>query len=118
VIVLDRLKDMIIRGGENIYSLEVENVLVEHPDVAEVAVVGVPDPVFDERVRAVVVPQPGSSPTVEELRAHAARSLADYKVPVEIHFVDELPRNPSGKVLKRQLAQAATTTKELDDIPG
>jgi fatty-acyl-CoA synthase len=118
VVVLDRLKDMIIRGGENIYSLEVENVLVEHPDVAEVAVVGVPDPVFDERVRAVVVPRPGSSPTVEELRAHAARSLADYKVPVEIHFVEELPRNPSGKVLKRQLAQAATTAKKLDDIRG
>ena len=121
VVVLDRLKDMIIRGGENIYSLEVENALIEHPDVAEVAVVGVPDPVFDERVRAVVVARPGSAPTAEELRAFAARSLADYKVPVEIHFVAELPRNPSGKVLKRQLTgteQTAPTTKELDDIRG
>ncbi|MGP4014659.1 class I adenylate-forming enzyme family protein [Saccharopolyspora sp. 5N708] len=102
--VLDRLKDMIIRGGENVYSLEVENALATHPDVAEVAVVGVPDPLFDERVRAVVVPRSGSTPTVEDLRAHAAKRLADYKVPVEFRFVAELPRNPSGKVLKRSLA--------------
>jgi fatty-acyl-CoA synthase len=105
--VLDRLKDMIIRGGENIYSLEVENALASHPDVAEVAVVGVPDPIFDERVRAVVVPRPGRTPSVESLRSHAATSLADYKVPSEFHFADELPRNPSGKVLKRGLIDDA-----------
>ena len=103
--VLDRLKDMIIRGGENIYSLEVENALSAHPDVAEVAVVGVPDPIFDERVRAVVVPRPGSSPTVASVREHAATVLADFKVPAEVRFVVELPRNPSGKVLKRDLAR-------------
>jgi acyl-CoA synthetase (AMP-forming)/AMP-acid ligase II len=117
--VLDRLKDMIIRGGENIYSLEVENVLATHPDVAEVAVVGVPDPIFDERVRAVVVPRPGRTPSVESLRSHAATALADYKVPAEFHFAEELPRNASGKVLKRQLIdEAGTSAKELDDIPG
>ncbi|QRP42949.1 class I adenylate-forming enzyme family protein [Amycolatopsis sp. FDAARGOS 1241] len=117
--VLDRLKDMIIRGGENIYSLEVENVLATHPDVAEVAVVGVPDPIFDERVRAVVVPRPGRTPSVESLRTHAAGSLADYKVPAEIHFVEELPRNPSGKVLKRRLvADAVPSAKEFDDVRG
>ncbi|WP_326568785.1 AMP-binding protein [Amycolatopsis rhabdoformis] len=104
--VLDRLKDMIIRGGENIYSLEVESALAQHPDVAEVAVVGVPDPIFDERVRAVVVPRPGRTPTEESLRAHAAELLADFKVPVEWRFVTELPRNPSGKVLKRELTDA------------
>lgn len=130
VVVLDRIKDMIIRGGENIYSLEVETALAGHPDVAEVAVVGVPDPVLDERVRAVVVPRPGSAPTVDDLRAHAARSLADYKVPAEIHFTQELPRNPSGKVLKRHLsapsapgpvaaapgAPSTTPAEELDDV--
>lgn len=102
--VLDRLKDMIIRGGENIYSLEVETALATHPDVAEVAVIGVPDPVLDERVRAVVVPRAGSAPTISALAAHAAERLADYKVPVEYRFVAELPRNASGKVLKRSLA--------------
>jgi fatty-acyl-CoA synthase len=110
--VLDRLKDMIIRGGENIYSLEVENALAGHPDIAEVAVVGVPDPIFDERVRAVVVPKAGSTPTVESVRAHAAALLADYKVPAEVHFTDALPRNPSGKVLKTRL------TEEPDDLAG
>jgi fatty-acyl-CoA synthase len=119
VCVLDRLKDMIIRAGENIYSLEVENVLATHPDVAEVAVVGVPDPMFDERVRAVVVPRPGRTPSVESLRAHAAASLADYKVPAEVRLVSELPRNPSGKVLKRRLvSDAALPAKEFDDISG
>ncbi|GAA5164516.1 class I adenylate-forming enzyme family protein [Pseudonocardia eucalypti] len=104
--VLDRLKDMIIRGGENIYSLEVETALVSHPDVAEVAVVGVPDPIFDERVRAVVVARPGSAPSEDDLRKHAASLLADYKVPAEFRFLPELPRNPSGKVIKRRLVDA------------
>jgi fatty-acyl-CoA synthase len=124
--VLDRLKDMIIRGGENIYSLEVENVLATHPGVADAAVVGVPDPVFDERVRAVIVPRPGLGPTEDSLRAHAAASLADYKVPAEFVFVAELPRNPSGKVLKRHLATLTdahdgatrTPTGETDGLPA
>jgi fatty-acyl-CoA synthase len=107
--VLDRLKDMIIRGGENIYSLEVENALTTHPDVAEVAVVGVPDPVLDERVRAVVALRPGRTPSVEDLRSYAATTLADYKVPAEFVFVTELPRNPSGKVLKRELVDDRAT---------
>lgn len=132
--VLDRLKDMIIRGGENIYSLEVENAMADHPDVADVAVVGVFDPIFDERVRAVVVPRPGRAPSAESLRAHAAAFLADYKVPAEIILVEELPRNPSGKVLKRRLADTAvpdgaagraedtapgedTAPKETDGVP-
>jgi acyl-CoA synthetase (AMP-forming)/AMP-acid ligase II len=105
--VLDRLKDMIIRGGENIYCLEVENALAADPDVAEVAVVGIPDPIFDERVLAVVVPRPGTRPTAESVRARAAAVLADYKVPAEVRFVDQLPRNASGKVVKRRLTGPA-----------
>jgi acyl-CoA synthetase (AMP-forming)/AMP-acid ligase II len=101
--VLDRLKDMIIRGGENIYSLEVESALAAHPDIAEVAVVGVPDPIFDERVRAFVVPRPGATPTADALRSHAATRLADFKIPAEFRFVAALPRSPSGKILKRRL---------------
>lgn len=106
VTVLDRLKDMIIRGGENVYSLEVENALATHPAVAEVAVVGVPDPIFDERVRAVIVPR-GDAPDVDDLRQHAATMLADFKVPAEFRFVTELPRNPAGKILKRRLHDLA-----------
>ena len=102
--VLDRLKDMIIRGGENIYSLEVESVLVQHPSIAEVAVVGVPDPVFGERVRAVAVLRPGERLALEELRAWAGPRLADYKQPAELVMAGELPRNANGKVMKKQLA--------------
>ncbi len=102
--VLDRLKDMIIRGGENIYSLEVEGVLAHHPAVADVAVVGVPDPVMGERVRAVVVLRPGAALSLDELRAFAGTRLADYKLPVELVPLDELPRNTNGKILKSRLA--------------
>jgi fatty-acyl-CoA synthase len=102
--VLDRIKDMIIRGGENIYSLEVEGVLARHPAVAEVAVVGVPDEVMGERVRAAVVLRVGCAVSLAELRTWAATRLADYKLPVELVFLDQLPRNASGKVLKRDVA--------------
>lgn len=102
--VLDRMKDMIIRGGENIYSLEVEGVLARHPAVAEVAVVGVPDDVMGERVRAVVVLRPGQTLSLEALRGWAGTQLADYKLPVELQPLEELPRNANGKILKRRLA--------------
>jgi acyl-CoA synthetase (AMP-forming)/AMP-acid ligase II len=102
--VLDRLKDMIIRGGENIYSLEVENVLAHHPAIAEVAVVGVPDPVFGERVRAVAVLRPGEGLSLEALRDWAGPRLADYKQPAELVTVGQLPRNANGKVMKKRLA--------------
>jgi acyl-CoA synthetase (AMP-forming)/AMP-acid ligase II len=108
--VLDRIKDMIIRGGENIYSLEVESVLARHPGIAEVAVVGVPDDLFGERVRAVVVPRPGAQLNVGALRQWADAQLADYKLPAELITLPELPRNPSGKVLKQQLAELAAET--------
>ena len=103
--VLDRMKDMIIRGGENVYCLEVESVLARHPAIAEVYVVGVPDELFGERVRAVAVPRPGRSLTLGELREWAGAALADYKLPAELLTLGELPRNASGKVLKKQLAE-------------
>ena len=103
--VLDRLKDMIIRGGENIYSLEVENALVRHPAIAEVAVVGVPDTLFGQRVRAVAALRRDASLSLAALREWAAAHLADYKLPAELVLVDALPRNPGGKVLKSRLAE-------------
>jgi fatty-acyl-CoA synthase len=107
--VLDRIKDMIIRGGENIYSLEVEGVLARHPAVADVAVVGVPDEVMGERVRAVVVLRPGRALSLDELRGWAGTQLADYKLPVELVPLDELPRNANGKLMKNSLAAMQPT---------
>ncbi|RYF55738.1 MAG: fatty-acid--CoA ligase, partial [Comamonadaceae bacterium] len=108
--VKDRLKDMIIRGGENIYSLEVETVLGTHPDVAEVAVIGIPDDVLGEKVCAVIVPaDEDRPPTTVELTAHAAKSLADYKIPAVFRLASQLPRNATGKVLKRALTATSQT---------
>jgi len=101
--IVGRKKDVIIRGGNNIHAVDVEAVLLEHPDVVEAAVVGVAHQVLGEDVAAVVVLAPGASTTAEELRAYCAAALADYKVPRRIEFVDELPRNATGKVLKAQL---------------
>lgn len=99
----DRKKDMIKSGGENVASLEIEEVLARHPQVLEVAVVGVPDDRWDEVPKGFAVVAPGSSVTGDELREHCAASLGKFKVPREIDIVDELPRNDSGKVLKRVL---------------
>ena len=102
--IVDRAKDIVIRGGENISSAEVEAALFEHPAVADVAVVGVPHQVLGEEVAAVVELRRGQTATPDELRAHVAERLAAFKVPEVIVFRDEpLPRNPAGKVLKRQL---------------
>jgi acyl-CoA synthetase (AMP-forming)/AMP-acid ligase II len=99
----DRVKDMIVSGGENVYPAEVENALFGHPAVADVAVIGVPDSRWGEAVKAVVVRQAGIDVTPEELMAFARQHIAGYKVPKSVDFVDALPRNPSGKVLKRVL---------------
>ena len=103
--IVGRIKDVIIRGGNNIHSADVEAVLYEHPAVLEAAVAGIPHEVLGEDVAAWVVPRPGAHPTTEDLRAFCLERLADYKVPRRIAFVDELPRNPTGKVLKRQLVE-------------
>lgn len=102
--IVDRKKDMVNRGGENVYCVEVENVLVAHPAVFEVAVVGVPDEMMGEKVGAIVVVNPGMELTAADLRAYAREHLADFKVPQFVTFrADPLPRNPGGKVLKPML---------------
>ncbi len=103
VYIMDRFKDMINRGGEKIYSIEVENALYAFPKVLEAAVFGVPDEVFGEQVKAAVVLKPGQETSEEEIRAFCAQHLADYKVPRSFIFLDELPRNPGGKVVKARL---------------
>jgi acyl-CoA synthetase (AMP-forming)/AMP-acid ligase II len=107
----DRKKDMIVSGGENVASSEVERVLYEHPAVLEAAVVAMPDARWGEVPRAFIVLKPGESLTAEALIAHCRARLAGFKTPKEIVFLDVLPRTPSGKVLKRQL-------RELDSEPG
>jgi fatty-acyl-CoA synthase len=91
---------MVISGGENVYPAEVEGVLYRHDDIAEVAVLGLPDEKWGEAVTAVVALHEGKSLTLEELRAFSEPFLARYKLPLRLHLVDELPRNPAGKVLK------------------
>jgi long-chain acyl-CoA synthetase len=99
----DRIKDMIVSGGENVYPVEIEEALAQHADVADVAVIGVPHPHWGEAVKALVVPRAGARPAAADLIAFARGRLAGYKLPRSVDFVAELPRTPSGKVLKREL---------------
>jgi long-chain acyl-CoA synthetase len=99
----DRVRDMIVSGGENIYPVEVENALHEHPGVRDCAVIGVPDVQWGEAVKAIVVSEPETSLDGPELIAFARERIAGYKVPKSVDFVDALPRNPSGKILKKEL---------------
>lgn len=101
--VVDRLKDMIISGAENVYSAEVENAIASHPAVAQCAVIGVPDPDWGERVHAVVVVRPGATVTLAELRDHVKTRIAGYKTPRSLDIADALPVSGTGKVLKREL---------------
>jgi acyl-CoA synthetase (AMP-forming)/AMP-acid ligase II len=103
--VQDRTKDMIVSGGENVYPREVEDVLYRHPAIAEAAVIGVPDRRWGEAVKAVVVVKPGRTLEADELLRFCDGQLAGYKQPRSVDFVDALPRNPSGKVLKRELRE-------------
>ena len=105
--ICGRKKDMIIRGGNNVYATDVEAVLLEHPDVQEAAVTGVPHPVLGEDVAAWVVRRPGSALDADDLSGFVAERLADYKRPRQLHFVDELPRNATGKVMKHRLQTPA-----------
>ncbi|MGH9036194.1 MAG: acyl-CoA synthetase [Acidimicrobiia bacterium] len=101
--VVDRKKDMIVTGGENVYPREVEDVLAGLPGVLEATVIGLPDPVWGEAVTAVVVPADGADPTEEDVTARCRSQVAGFKVPRRVLFTDSLPRNAAGKVLKRQL---------------
>lgn len=112
VYVEDRIKDMIITGGENVYSPEVERVLSMHPDLLEVAVIGVPDDTWGESVKAVVALKPGAAATEAEIIAWAREQLAHYKVPRTIDVIEMLPRNPSGKILKRDLRKPYWEARE------
>lgn len=100
IYVVDRKKDMIISGGENIYPAEIEEVLYTHPKILEAAVIGIHDPDWGENVKAIVVPKQGETLTEEEVIEHCKKNLASYKKPKSVDFVDVLPRNPQGKVLK------------------
>jgi long-chain acyl-CoA synthetase len=115
----DRIKDMIVSGGENVYPVEVEEVLSQHPDVAEVAVIGLPDEQWGEVVTALIVPRAGALPQSDELIDFARSQLAGYKLPRSVELVSELPRTPTGKVLKRELRdERAARTISLYTHPG
>ncbi|MEY2567632.1 MAG: hypothetical protein QOE35_2161 [Actinomycetota bacterium] len=99
----DRVKDMIISGGENIYPAEIENALMSHPDVADVAAIGVPSDKWGETVKAIVVRAEGTDPSADDIVTFSRERLAGFKCPTSVEFVAELPRNPSGKILRREL---------------
>jgi long-chain acyl-CoA synthetase len=105
IYIRDRVKDMIVTGGENVFPIEVESVLAEHPAVADVAVIGVPDHRWGETVKAVVVRRPGAELTADDLIEFTRGRLAGFKRPTSVDFVDSIPRNPTGKVLKRELRE-------------
>ena len=105
IFLTDRVKDMIVSGGENIYPAEVENALSGHPAIADVAVIGVPHDKWGETVKAIVVRKPGTDPSPEEIIEYARQRLARYKCPTSVDFADGLPRTPSGKLLKRELRE-------------
>jgi len=115
--LVDRRKELIIRGGYNVYPREVEDVLHSHPDVLEAAVVGVPHELLGEEVVAIAVPKPGSTVAAEELRDYARERVAAYKYPRHVVLVDELPKGPTGKVLKRELDVAALLAHATETTP-
>src|SRR5256886_10686743 len=102
--IVDRKSDMIIRGGENIYPREIDEVLYQHPAVAAAATIGVSDPLYGEEVTAFIVLKEGVKISEDELIAHCQSQLADYKCPKTIRFVKDIPKGPTGKLLKRELA--------------
>ncbi len=105
IYIVDRKKDMIVSGGENVYPREVEEVLYQHPAIAEVSVIGIPDPVWVERVHAVAVLKANASAEEKELITFCKEHMASYKAPKSVEFVDALPKNPQGKILKRELRE-------------
>ena len=101
--IVDRIKDLIIHGGYNVYPREVEEVLYEHPKVLEAAVIGSPDEHYGQTVTAVITPMPGQTLTEAEVEAFCREQLAAYKIPRIIRFVDALPKGPTGKIRKRDI---------------
>lgn len=115
VYIVDRIKDMIISGGENVYSTEVENALVRHPAVAGCAVIGVPDQRWGERVHALIVLRRGATATAEDIRSHTKTLIAGYKAPRTVDFVDTIPMTAAGKIAKQEIREryCATTANSL-----
>jgi acyl-CoA synthetase (AMP-forming)/AMP-acid ligase II len=109
--IADRKSDMIIRGGENIYPREIDDLLYTHPAIAAAAVIGVPDQLYGEEVAAFVVLKDGDSATAEELIEFCRKHLADFKCPKTVHFLEEIPKGPTGKLLKRELAKMASQNR-------
>jgi long-chain acyl-CoA synthetase len=109
--IVDRKSDMIIRGGENIYPREIDEVLYQHPAIAAAAAIGVPDPLYGEEVAAFIVLKPGTEATEEEVIAFCSARLADYKCPKTVRFVEEIPKGPTGKLLKRELVNKFARSK-------
>jgi long-chain acyl-CoA synthetase len=103
--IVDRKSDMIIRGGENIYPREIDEVLYQHPAVAAAAAVGVPDTLYGEEVAAVIVLKPDAKTNEQEVIEYCKARLADFKCPKTVHFVADIPKGPTGKLLKRELAK-------------
>jgi acyl-CoA synthetase (AMP-forming)/AMP-acid ligase II len=111
IYIVDRKKDMIVSGGENVYSREVDDILYRHPAIAEAAVVGIPDPVWVERVHAVVALEAGAVATEEDIIAFCKKHIASYKAPKSVEFVESLPKNPQGKILKKEIRKRYRTGK-------
>jgi acyl-CoA synthetase (AMP-forming)/AMP-acid ligase II len=105
VFIYDRVKDMIVTGGENVYPAEVENALFGHPAIADAAVIGVPDDLWGEAVKAVIVLKPGASRDEGDIIAWARARIAKFKAPKSVDFVDAIPRNITGKILRRELRE-------------
>ena len=103
IYVTDRIKDMIISGGENVYPAEIERALAEHPSVGDVAVIGVPDDRWGEVPKAIVVAAPDQEIDIDALLTYCRTQLASFKCPKSVDVIDELPRNPTGKILKKDL---------------
>ena len=101
--IVDRKKDMIVTGGENVYSREVEDILYTYPAIAEVAVIGVPDPMWVERVHAVVALKANATAAESEIIAFCKAHLASYKAPKSVEFIESLPKSPQGKILKKEI---------------
>jgi acyl-CoA synthetase (AMP-forming)/AMP-acid ligase II len=114
--IADRKSDMIIRGGENIYPREIDDLLFTHPAVASAAVIGVPDDLYGEEVAAFVVVKGGQAATADDIITFCKQHLADYKCPKTVHFLDEIPKGPTGKLLKRELARIYKETLQSDQL--
>jgi long-chain acyl-CoA synthetase len=116
--IVDRKSDMIIRGGENIYPREIDEVLYRHPAVAAAATIGVPDKLYGEEVAAFIVLKDGVKITEEEVIEYCRRHLADYKCPKSVRIVADIPKGPTGKLLKRELTRQFTPVKQCGDEQG